>query len=683
MLAWVIVKVLAGHLLERSASVAFPISATEVIVAATVASALAAVVAARRIIAAPVGALLRRNNDPADSGIGLVLVDAATVALAVAGVVELVATGATSSGRTNPLSAVAAIMLGAAIAVLTVRLLPFLGRALVRRTRESPRLAGYLAVRQIVRRPAGARVIVLIGVALALASFAIVNWSVADSNREGRALAEAGADTVLTVRADRNVPDLRTAVDHADPGGHSMAAAVVRVDRGTPLLAVDTKRFSGVAAWPSNNAGAQLNSILPRLLPTVAPPVAVTGAALRLSVDIKALPRQGPAELLTASLTGRDHINSTYDFGRVRPGRHTYRVDISTLCRPPCRFTGLALSDRPGLSRHPTPNNAEIIGEVSAAQSASTTATSWQPVPGFDVPSRWRSDGTGFVRLLPAHDALGFTLQKSSQDAAWPEIISADTPAQLPAVVASGTAGTYLGPAIHDITSFGLDGRSLSLDGQITAVSLPSLDRTGVMVDFGAVLAATRGGVSSSTRLEVFLAPGAAPDMAARLARQGVHVVSVVHAATFRARLDHTGPAFADGLFLIAAAAATALAIGATVLAGATSARRRSYELAALEAAGVRPRTLRLSAAVEQGILLVAGLIVGLVAGVVGARLALPSTPVFVNPDSGPPVEHQLPVGLLTVLSAALVVVFVATSLVIARFVSRQAGVAGLREAQP
>ena len=119
---------------------------------------------------------------------GLVLVDAATVALAIAGVVELVATGALTSGKTNPLSAIAAIMLGAALAVIVVRLLPFLGRALVRRTSESPRLAVFLAVRQIVRRPAGARVIVLIGVALALATFAIVNWSVADSNRQVRAL---------------------------------------------------------------------------------------------------------------------------------------------------------------------------------------------------------------------------------------------------------------------------------------------------------------------------------------------------------------------------------------------------------------------------------------------------------------------------------------------------------------
>jgi hypothetical protein len=339
------------------------------------------------------------------------------------------------------------------------------------------------------------------------------------------------------------------------------------------------------------------------------------------------------------------------------------------------------LTDKPGLSRV-TPNNAEITGTISAAQAPSTRSTSWRPVPGFDQPPRWRSDTTGFVRLLPSPDALGFVLEKTSPESPWPGIISADSPPQLPAAVATETASTYLGPAIHDITSFGMDSKALSLDGVHIVVSLPSLDRTGVMIDFGSALAAARGGLASTTRLEVFLSPGAPADMATALAKQGVHVVSTVHAAVFRDRLDHTGPAYADGLFLIAAGVATALAIGATVLAGVTTARRRAYELAALEVAGVRPRTLRRSAAVEQGIVLAAGLLVGLAAGSIGARLALPSTPVFVNSDVGPPVEHNLPVGLLAILSAVLIVVFAATSWLIARIVARQASAGRLREAQ-
>jgi putative ABC transport system permease protein len=292
-LAWLVVKLVAGHLLGPGTDVAFPIVAVEVVIAATAASAVAAAIAARRIIVSPVGQLLRRGGDPVGSSLGLALTDAATIALAAAGVVELAATGATDSGRTNPLSAVAAIMLGAAIGVIVVRLLPVLGRTLVRSTRESSRLATFLAVRQIVRRPAGARVIVLVGVALALATFAIVNWSVAASNRQQRALTDAGADTVLLVHADRAVTDLRTVVDRADPDGHSMAAAVVRVDRSTPLLAVDTARFSGVAAWPDHNSSSDLTAVLAGLVPSTRPSIALPQPELRLDVDATKLPGTG------------------------------------------------------------------------------------------------------------------------------------------------------------------------------------------------------------------------------------------------------------------------------------------------------------------------------------------------------------------------------------------------------
>jgi putative ABC transport system permease protein len=232
------------------------------------------------------------------------------------------------------------------------------------------------------------------------------------------------------------------------------------------------------------------------------------------------------------------------------------------------------------------------------------------------------------------------------------------------------------------VSSFGLDAQSVDLDGARTAVSLPLLDRTGVMTDFATMLRAARAGLGGSIQLEVFVSDAAPADLVARLARLGVTVTRTVHASTFLDQLDHTGPAFADGLFLVAAGAAVLLAIGATVLAGVTTSRRRAYELAALEAVGVRARTLRRSAALEQAILLAAGLVVGLAAGIVGALLALPSTPVFIDQTIGPPIDHGLPYGLLVILVVVLIVVFGSTSVVIARFVAHQASAGRLREAQ-
>ena len=105
-------------------------------------------------------------------------------------------------------------------------------------------------------------------------------------------------------------------------------------------------------------------------------------------------------------------------------------------------------------------------------------------------------------------------------------------------------------------------------------------------------------------------------------------------------------------------------------------------ELAALEAVGVSPRTLRRATAAEQGSVFGIGLSIGLAAGLIGARLALPSTPVFVDTSTGPPLVLGLPWALLIALSIGMVVVFVFASAVIASVVDRAATPAQLRGAQ-
>jgi ABC-type antimicrobial peptide transport system permease subunit len=202
------------------------------------------------------------------------------------------------------------------------------------------------------------------------------------------------------------------------------------------------------------------------------------------------------------------------------------------------------------------------------------------------------------------------------------------------------------------------------------------------MVDYGAALAAMASPASTTTRYQVWLSPAAPSDMAARLARQHVHVQRTLHASRYRAALDHSGPAFADSLFLASALAAIVLAVGATAVARAVSVRRRGYELAALEAVGVSPRTLRRATAAEQGGVFAIGLLVGLAAGLVGSWLALPSTPVFVDASTGPPLVLGLPWALLAALAAGLVVVFVVVSVATARLVERAATPSQLRGAQ-
>jgi hypothetical protein len=249
-------------------------------------------------------------------------------------------------------------------------------------------------------------------------------------------------------------------------------------------------------------------------------------------------------------------------------------------------------------------------------------------------------------------------------------------------VLASGTSAVYPGPDAHDAASFGIDSHSLPIDGSMTAVSLPKLDRFGVLVDLGAAMNVMVSGPGSQADFEVWLSPNAPPDMAARLARQDVQVTGELHARDARTALDRSGPALADELFLVAAGTAVLLAVGAALLAGITTARRRAYEIASLEAAGVPGRSLRRSLTVEQALLLGLGLLIGVGTGLAGSALALPSTPFFVVDDIGPPVDRDLPWGLVGSLIGVLVATFALTSLAVSWLVSRQATAARFREAQ-
>ncbi|MDT4920834.1 MAG: hypothetical protein QOI15_1736, partial [Pseudonocardiales bacterium] len=568
LLAWLVVRVVADHLLGRHVDVVFPLSAAVVIGVAAFAAVLAALAAARRIVRAPVGDLLRRGTDSSGSSLGLALADAATVTLAVAGLVQLIIGGVLDSGKTSPLSALAPVLLGVAAAIVALRLLPFAGRAAMRWTRDSPRVAAFLAVRQIVRRPAGARVLLPIGIALSLATFALINWSVADSNRSLRALNEAGAATVLKVQPGKNVLDLRTAVDRADPSGQSMAAVHVQGGASTPLLAVDTARFEGVATWRDNYSATPLPDLL-RTIGAGSPSITFTGEEVRLEVDVTKAP---PVPFdLTLYVTNAAHLRRAYPV-HLSGDSGTYLVAVGPGCAQQCRITGLRIEPRT-VARVQTSPPKEVRATIGASAGQDGT---WQPIDGFDDPARWFDDEVGRVDLATATAGLQVLLGQSSVGGDWPGLTSKDMPLHLPGVLASGTASVYRGASAHDAASFGVDSHSQPIDGLVEAVSVPQLDRYGVMVDYGAALNEMVSGPGGQSEFQVWLSPDAPSDMRARLAEQGVVVTGVVHAQTFRTALDHTGPAFADELFLVAAGTAVLLAVGAALLAGITTARRRA-----------------------------------------------------------------------------------------------------------
>jgi putative ABC transport system permease protein len=676
LLAWIVVRLLAARLLGHPVDVTFPPAAYGVAALGVVGGVLAAVVAAHRIVVTPVGALMRLGAATPGSPIGLLVADAAAVTIAVAGLIELEAGGVLASGKSNPLSVLTPTLLAVAAAVVALRLLPFLARQLARWTRDSQRLVTFLAVRQLLRRPAEARAVLLVAVAVSIAVFAVTTWAYSRHNRSLRALNSAGAHTVLFVRPGAGVYDLRTAVDRADPGGHSMAVAYTNVDGLPPLIAVDTARFASVGAWVPGNSSVPLPSVLHRLGARVAP-VTVTGTRLRLHVALIRHPSQ-PVHL-AVNFAESNHNQAVRTVAPVVPGTWSYDISLPSACASGCRLAALDLTAN-------TPDNLDASGtqvsEIHAVIGASVRSDSgWRPVMSFGDHTRWRGDGKGPVAIGTAGASLSLDVRQVS-GAAWPSAVSAAIATTLPAVVASAQAALYEGNQIQSIEAVGLDDQSVFVDGLIRAVTLPQVDRNGIMVDFGTALAAMDQPAAPTTQYQVWLSSNAPSDMAERLARQHVYVQRTIHSATYLPALDDSGPAFADSLFLLSALAATVFAVGATAVGQVLSVRRRGYELAALEAVGVSPRTLRRATAAEQGSVFGIGLLVGLAAGLVGSRLALPSMPVFVDTSTGPPLVLALPWALLAALTMGMVVVFVVVSVAIARVVERAATPSQLRGAQ-
>jgi putative ABC transport system permease protein len=671
LVAWVIVRLLAGRVLGHSVQVGFPPAAYGAAALGVLGGVLAAVIAARRIVVTPVGALMRLGAAAPGSPTGLLVADAAAVTIAVAGLIELEAGGVLNSGKPNPLSILAPTLLAVAAAVVVLRLLPFLARQLARWTRDSPRLVTFLAVRQVLRRPAEARAVLLVAVAVSIAVFAVATWADSSHNRSLRALNSAGAHTVLIVRPGAEVHDLRTAVDRADPSGQSMAVAYTNRDRLPPLIAVDTARFASVGAWVPANSPVPLSGVL-RRLGARGKPVTVTGTQLRLRVDLISHPVQSVH--LAVSFAEPDHNPVVRTIAPVVSGTKSYEISLPSACAGGCHVTALDLSaNNPG------------VGAIDAVVGASArTDGAWRPVTSFGDHTRWRAGGTGpgLVQIGSAGASLSLDVGQVS-GYGWPSVVSAAIPAALPAVIGSAQAAVEVGEEIHSVEVVGLDRQALFVDGVIRSVTLPRVDRGGVMVDFGGALAVMNHRSASTTQYQVWLSSDAPSNMAARLARQHVYVQHTIQSATYRSALDDSGPAYADSLFLLSALAATLLAIGATAVGKVLSVRRRAYELAALEAVGVSPRTLRRATAAEQGAVFGIGLLVGLSAGIVGAWLALPSTPIFVHTSTGPPLMFGLPWGLLGALTIGIIVLFVVTSVAIASAVERAATPGQLRGAQP
>ncbi len=642
LLAWVAIEI-ASPLLLHGAPVFFYGLVLLAALAAFGGGIVASILGGRRIMTRRLVEELQAS-EPRSSNAARAAVDGAAIALAVAGLVELTFSGVLNGKQPNPIALFAPGLVAVAVAVAGVRLLPVICSVAVRRTLHSHLVATALAVRQVIRRPANLRQILVLAVATGLATFAVTGWAVAGTNRLTRANFVTGAATVLDVHVPEGV-NLVTAVRRADPRGRYAMAAVVSLSPSQNLLAVDAARLARVTDWPTSTSRYSLRRIIRWLTPKLTPPLVVTGSQVRMTVRLAAAVNPEPD--LQFSLIDGAGYPGVADFGYLSPGTHSYVAQLPRPCVGGCRITALVPYWTPPGSGDQT---AQYTLSISGLQQSSTGSL-WEAVPGrLSAPGYWHSGGPGAIASAAGPDPV-FTFSDNSQDLTAPQVLPAPLPATLHGVVTDSSQVSDPAQA----TLEDLDGTTLNVNSTVTVAALPNVGAIGFMLDLPQALRAETS-PQSGAQNEVWLAPHTPARVIRALRDQGLTITGRQFPSTLLARLNAGGLALAFEFFLFAAGAAALLAVGAAVFSIFMAARRRAFELAVLRASGIPGSTLLRSLLGEQFLVLGPGVVLGAVAGIVGAVIALPSVPEFPAITGGPPPQFPLPGLPIAALLISLVV---------------------------
>jgi putative ABC transport system permease protein len=620
--------------------------------------------------------LLRSSDDPdaprsarAPSRRAAFVMDSVLLVLAVVALVALETNGSLS-GHSNPIAAAAPGLIALGTAVIAVQCVLLLCRAGVAASAYSNRIAVFLALRQIVRRPAAMRQTRVLIIALCLACFAISAWSVAHTNRVAAATFSVGTKEVVTVTP--HGVGLEQAVDRVDPHGRFAMAAIQITSPSSTVLAVDASRLTAALPWPRGVSPTTLSATSRRLAPATAAPINLPAAPVRLSATATVSAPSAGRNLEVGLWAFNPQAGTTIvDLGLLHPGAWTYRADLGDVCPGGCRLAGLGLIPAPGHDA-PTSGTVQLTVTHLAARSSSS---SWTAL-GFDpFPRGWRAANSG-VQIQPGA-AGGLTLIVPASSIALytgavgfataPMVSPADHPAVLPAAVTSEIESLN---GIAGVRIAGLDGNTLSVASTVTATALPRVGGDAAMVDLDLLSRSQVDPTAPYTADQVWLGPAAPSDAIARLQAAGLRIDRIETASAVLAQLDKSAPALADDFLLVATIVALLAAAASTLGALGANTRQRATELTALQITGVPRSVLARSLALESGVLALTALF-GVAGGVLAAIMAIPSLPVL-GTAAFIPLQYGLPAGLVAAVSAAVVaVVLLATAAVAGVLVHR------------
>ncbi|GAA2754357.1 FtsX-like permease family protein [Amnibacterium kyonggiense] len=591
----------------------------------------------------------------------------ADVAVAVVALAAFVALRAAGPGG-GPVTLIGPGLLVSAAGFGGARLLPVVLRAAVPATAASRRIALFLAVRQVARRPAGLRLVALLTVAVGLAVFGVGGQVVASGNRATRAAAEIGAARVVALQYTPG-EDVVAQVRRADPQERWAAAAAEWLGFGGDqvpgaVLAVDASRLAAVGARADGLlAPAPAAALLTR---GAVDPTVVRGRSMAVRITVTD-PSGGPLPRIRFDLRAVDGSALQVNSDTLRPGTAEYRAAVP--CARGCQLAGIDVS-----------SDARATGTVSGTMRIDRLSVDGAAVDtGFARSGSWRAaDPLGDARDRVRATSEGLEDRFSVGSGGTGGLVHGDVLDPVPAVVGGhGAASPRIGAKPSTQAS---DGSSVRLRVVDAAPVVPVVLDDGVLVDLRSFQAALPT-FAVDAQWSVWLGPRAPKDAVERLRAQGLVVDGGTSIAARDAELTRQGPALALLLLAVCAVTGALLAMGGTAVSIGAAVRRRSYEAAALGTVGIRRGQLYGAALVEQLLLLGTAVVVGVPAGVLALVLALPAVPQFA--DDSPVPLAALPPALPIVLCAVVLVALVTvTVLVSAARVVRAGSATRLREAE-
>jgi putative ABC transport system permease protein len=610
------VRALALVALAPGTPVVLTTPALQTVALALLGAVLASCVVAARISRRGVAELLRATGHRPPAARFLAVVESLAATAAILALLWIGHRG----GAPAPGYLLAPAIFVLAAALVGVRVIPAFARLALPPTRARRHIALFLSLRQTVRRPDGFRLAALLAVAAGLATFGVAGETVAQGNRIARARTELGAPRVLEAQFGLG-HDPQQIVAAVDPAGRwAMASATWQSTGGVGagelaggVLAVQPGRFSVVS--PAVRGQRSPGAVAAAISGQHARTVRFVGARLRLRLTAANIRGDGIRVAVVVRDTGGQRIVA--DSSALLTGERDYVASVP--CAAGCAFGEIVWDTAAG-------SVGDNSGSVTVRGiAASTDGVSFAALPvRLDSATAWRPAALGVgatSTIRPEADGLAVSFASSGGSSAILAYADSTVPIPVAATPAAVNAADNEPGGLGAFVDSSGD-RADFLVRTITHV-LPVVEDLGVVADLDE-LRRQLPDFDREAQWSVWLG-NRAPTNAVQLLQRAGLVIGEDSTVTGRVRqLGRQAPALSLLLLTVCSVAATILAIGGTSIALAATARRRSYELAALHAVGVRRGALLCAAVLEQLFLLGAAVGIGVPAGYAAARLVMP-----------------------------------------------------------